>query len=138
MNEEDGFRIEAAEQFGFSQTEDDGPYTCTEAQLIAFAKACERMGLAVAYGIGSRDLLYQHILRVDAELASILTAEEERAMTAAGYVRGTDEPGKRWVKPESLCDDEGCPHHGADHICIERDQRKVDEITHGLREEDLP
>lgn len=99
MNDQDGYRIEAAMQFGFSQTEDDGPYTCTEAQLIAFAKACERKGLAMAHGLGNRDAVYRHILDLDAELAPVLAAEEERSMTAAGYVRGTDEPGKRWVKP---------------------------------------
>jgi len=47
MNEADGFRIEAAQQFGFQTTDDDAEnYACTEAQLIAFAKACERKGRA--------------------------------------------------------------------------------------------
>lgn len=49
MNDADGFRLEAAEQFGFEDTSGavDG-YLCTEAQLIAFAKACERAGRAEA------------------------------------------------------------------------------------------
>ncbi len=121
VTEEDGFRLEAAEQFGFSQAEDDGPYTCTEAQLIAFAKACERKGLAEAHGLANRDAVHRRILDIDTELAPIMAAEEERSMLAAGYVRGTDEPGKRWVKPsELLCDDEGCPHHGTEHVCVNR------------------
>lgn len=105
MNDQDGYRLEAAECFGFSQAEDDGPYTCTEAQLIAFAKAAERKGLAMAHGLANRDAVYRHILDLDAELAPIQAAEEERSMLAAGYVRGTDEPGKRWVKP--------CPYETA-------------------------
>lgn len=126
MTESDGYRFEAAEQFGFSQIKDDGPYTCTEAQLIAFAKAAERKGRAEAikiaddlYGEGNgspydngagacgwNDATQKIVEKLtalnaatDAELAPILAAEEERSMTAAGYVRGTDEPGKRWVKP---------------------------------------
>lgn len=105
MTDEDGHRVEAAEQFGFSQTEDDGPYTCTEAQLIAFAKACERKGLAMAYGLANRDAVYRHILDLDGELAPLLAAEEERSMLAAGYVRGTAEPGKRWVKPQPVIEE---------------------------------
>lgn len=47
MNEADGFRIEAALRSGFAMTNDNGDeYACTEAQLIAFAKACERAGRA--------------------------------------------------------------------------------------------
>lgn len=106
MTDEDGHRIEAAMQFGFSQAEDDGPYSCIDAQLIAFAKACERKGLAMAHGLANRDAVYRHILALDGELAPILAAEEDRYMTAQGYVRGTDEPGKRWVKP----DREACDH----------------------------
>lgn len=124
MNEQDGFRLEAAMQFGFSQAEDDGPYTCTEAQLIAFAKACERKGLAEAVTVAAgelrntsqlmsnppqssaawdiRNALNKKIEKIDAELAPILAAEEERYMTSRGYVRGTDEPGKRWVKPPTV------------------------------------
>jgi hypothetical protein len=107
MNEQDGFRLEAAEQFGFSQAEDDGPYTCTEAQLIAFAKAAERKGMASAAALirnraqtsalrsSCDDLILaareiESLVAVsDAELAPILAAEEERYMTAQGYVRGT-------------------------------------------------
>jgi hypothetical protein len=53
INDADGHRIEAAEQFGFSLVAgapDDAPetYVCTEAQVIAFAKACERAGFAKA------------------------------------------------------------------------------------------
>lgn len=110
MTEQDGFRLEAAEQFGFSQAEDDGPYTCTEAQLIAFAKAAERKGRAEAIALLEQTPVGPAVLRIlrernaasDAELAPIMAAEEERYMTARGYVRGTDEPGKRWVKPD--CD----------------------------------
>lgn len=49
FNELNGFRIEAALQFGFEMTNDDGDeYSCTEAQLLAFARACERKGRADA------------------------------------------------------------------------------------------
>lgn len=45
MSDEDGFRIEAALQFGFETTNDDADqFKCTQEQLIAFAKACERKG----------------------------------------------------------------------------------------------
>lgn len=127
MTDEDGFRIEAAVQFGFEWTNDDADeYACTEAQLIAFAKAAERKGRAEAikiaedlYGegpsapwdnggtsdgwnIGTQkvvELLTALNAAIDVELAPILAAEEERFMISRGYVRGTDEPGKRWVKP---------------------------------------
>lgn len=106
MTEQDGFRLEAAAQFGFVEIGQDEfglpGYQCIEAQLIAFAKACERKGLAMAHGLANRDAVYRHILALDGELAPILAAEEDRYMTAQGYVRGTDEPGKRWVKPD--CD----------------------------------
>lgn len=55
--------------------------------------------MAKAHAMGSRDVVWREIQKIDAELAPILAAEEERYMTARGYVRGTDEPGKRWVKP---------------------------------------
>lgn len=53
MNDQDGLRIEAAEQYGFEEIDgQDGPgqpgYFCTEAELLAFAKACERAGMAQA------------------------------------------------------------------------------------------
>lgn len=117
MTDEDGHRIDAAMQFGFEQTEDDGPYICTEAQLIAFAKAAERKGRAEAIAemerVGSYSTdpekgalgvvihkMKERNAASDAELAPILAAEEERYMTSRGYVRGTDEPGKRWVRHE--------------------------------------
>jgi len=127
MNDADGFRLEAACQFGFETTNDDADeYKCTEAALLAFVKACERKGRAEAikiaddlYGEGPSapwdnggtsdgwdrgtqkivELLTTLNVAADAELAPILAAEEVRSMTAAGYVRGTDEPGKRWIKP---------------------------------------
>lgn len=134
MTDEDGHRLEAADQCGFVQAEDDGPYTCTEAQLIAFAKGCERKGRAEAikiaedlYGEGPSapwdnggtsdgwnqctrrivEVLTAQNVASDTELAPILVAEEERSMTAAGYVRGTDEPGKRWVKPSAMAEKVG-------------------------------
>ena len=45
-------------------------------------------------------MVAKRIAAIDAENAPILAAEEERSMTSRGYVRGTDEPGKRWVRPE--------------------------------------
>jgi hypothetical protein len=106
MTDEDGHRIEAAEQFGFSRLcSTDSVYRCTEAQLIAFAKACERKGLAEAHGLANRDAVHRRILDIDAELAPILAAEEERFMTARGYVRAHEmKPGTRWVKPITLQD----------------------------------
>lgn len=130
MNDEDGHRIEAAEQFGFESAEvfcgKTEVWSCTQDQMIAFAKACERKGLADAVAllqrwagdaeefkaVSARHEIMQNVCRnaatalnnkiiaVDAELGPILAAEEARSMTAAGYIRGTtDEPGKRWVKP---------------------------------------
>jgi hypothetical protein len=118
MTDEDGFRLEAAEQFGASSD----CYTFTEAQLIAFAKACERAGMAQAHAMGSRDTVWKRMQEIDAELAPILAEEEARFMTAQGYVRATDDqPGARWIKPEPpLCEDEGCPHHGTSHVCTTR------------------
>ncbi len=104
MNDQDGFRLEAADQFGFAELndfpEDAGKYLCTEAQLIAFAKACERKGMAEAYELANRDAVHRRMKEIDAELAPILKTERDRAL--------------------GLCDDEGCPHHGTDHVCISR------------------
>ncbi|NVO13850.1 MAG: hypothetical protein HXX10_07425 [Rhodoplanes sp.] len=58
ISEEDGFRIEAAEQCGFIPF-DDGvtEYRCSEESLIWFAKACLRAGraqaIAVAKNVGA-------------------------------------------------------------------------------------
>ncbi|MGX9443917.1 hypothetical protein ACWX0K_15245 [Nitrobacteraceae bacterium UC4446_H13] len=126
MTDEDGHRIDAAVQFGFEWTNDDADeYACTEAQLIAFAKAAERKGRAEAVALLKQTPAHLAVLRIlrerndaaDAELLPILEAERVRSLTAAGYVRGTD---GRWNKSEPLCDDEGCPHHGTDHVCINR------------------
>jgi hypothetical protein len=133
MDDADGFRIEAAEQFGFIATDPgagayDGTYACSVQQVIAFAKACERAGMAAALKLvritaqGGRDIkinaapialdvisgvLEHAVWKTDAELAPILAAEEARFMTAQGYVRAADDqPGARWIKPESKCD--GC------------------------------
>lgn len=125
MTEQDGFRIEAALQFGFTQRSahegDEGVYSCTEAQLIAFAKSAERKGRAEASKLAQTsgheyrvtgfskvaavlDVLAGSLDRLnaetDAELAPILAAEEERFMTSRGYVRVHKlKPGTRWVKP---------------------------------------
>lgn len=45
MNEADGFRIEAAMDYGFEPTNDDATeFRCTEVQLLALMKACEQKG----------------------------------------------------------------------------------------------
>lgn len=84
MTDEDGHRVEAALQFGFSITGGDvDGYICTEPQLIAFAKACERAGMAKAVAllriqpnaslwVAAR--LDEQIAATDAELAPILEA----------------------------------------------------------------
>lgn len=94
MNDQDGLRLEAAEQFGFEEIDgQDGPgqpgYFCTESELIAFAKACERKGMADAREItkrlgafGATYRLSERIAAIDAELAPILVVEEVRYMTA--------------------------------------------------------
>lgn len=83
MNDQDGLRIEAAEQFGFSEIGQDefghSGYQCTTAQLIAFAKACERAGMFQSHGMGSRDLVAKRIAEIDAELAPLLVAETKSA-----------------------------------------------------------
>lgn len=44
-----GYRVEAALDVGFEWFDDDaGVYTCTEAQLLEFARRCERKGRADA------------------------------------------------------------------------------------------
>lgn len=98
MNEQDGFRLEAAVQFGFQESghnegKDDDCYLCSQAQLIAFAKACERAGMYQAYGMDSRDLVFHRMLEIDAELAPILAnAKEEQDMASRGYARSTECP----------------------------------------------
>jgi len=103
MTDEQGFTIEAAYQFGFqgsghNEGKDTDTFLCTQSQLLTFAKACERKGMANAHAMGSRDIVWREIQKIDAELKPILEAEEVRYMTVQGYVRGSDEPGKRWVK----------------------------------------
>lgn len=139
--EDDGFRSEAAGQFGFRDFNDDcTERLCTTAQLVAFAKSCERKGRAEAAQVVRRELnnplnaqakspllavlgaLKKRNDESDAELAPILAAEEARFMTSRGYVRARDDqPGARWIKPtDLLCVDEGCPHHGTSHVCVDR------------------
>lgn len=123
--EADAFRLEAAEQYGFEEIENahTTAYRCTEAELIAFAKACERKGLFAAIAAlrsaeakldaaqslnaslmsgaisAMADTLDEALALIDAELTPIREAAEARFMTAQGYVRGPDAPGERWVKP---------------------------------------
>lgn len=132
-DEANGFRIQAAVQFGFRWTNDDADeYACTESQLIAFAKACERKGMADvraqlrelesafdAVGIAgsasaslmsgaisaAADGLDTQIAAIDAELAPILEVERQRVLA-------------------ELCVDEGCPQHGTPHVCINRGESK--------------
>jgi hypothetical protein len=142
MSEADGFRTEAAVQFGFTWTNDDADeYACTEAALIAFAKGCERKGMADAREIARRCGAYVAIARLDkqiavldAELKPILEAERQRSLTAAGHVPvDPANPTGGWVKkPEPLCEDEGCPHHGTLHVCVTRADRYA-----GITDEDL-
>lgn len=121
--QQDGFRTEAAVQFGFRWTNDDADeYACTEAALVAFAKGCERAGMyqaaqmmrkrADVFGVGTTtyyDLilgareLEDRIAVLDAELKPILEAEAVRSMTAAGYVRAPEghPSGALWIKLES-------------------------------------
>jgi hypothetical protein len=107
MTDEDGLRLEAAEQFGFTPTDPDAErYECTTAQLIAFAKACERKGRSEAIELlnkcrvtfAASRILKERNAATDAELKPILEAVRRRVL--------------------NLCDDEGCPHAGTDHVCI--------------------
>jgi hypothetical protein len=102
MIDADGFRLEAAEQFGFVEIDTDGRegYVCTEAQLIAFAKACERKGRAEAAQLVRREFnnplnaqaksplfavlgaLKKRNDETDAELAPLLEAERQRSLAA--------------------------------------------------------
>lgn len=88
---------QAAEQFGFIQTAHR--YSCTEAQLIAFAKACERKALCTARShvrqelnnpLSARDKsallaitgrLSKQIAEIDAVNAPILEAERQRRLS---------------------------------------------------------
>jgi hypothetical protein len=117
MNDDDGFRIEAAMQFGFDEVEGATvtTYRATESQLLAFAKACERAGMvkvsrmAAAAGQKLRfhglhggpvlDALIVAITKetdaISSETLPFLAAERVRSLIAAGYVRGADGV---WVK----------------------------------------
>lgn len=122
MNDADGFRIEAALQFGFQESshndgKDTDVYLCTEAQLIAFAKACERKGMVdVVLKVEGADsavslewALNDVALSVDelaAEFAPILEAERTRVTTeqvAWSYELACS---RNWVdgKPAEYCD----------------------------------
>lgn len=93
MNDADGFRLEAAEQFGAQTDADCVTYTFEEGQLIAFAKACERKGMAQAvetlegadsavaleWAVNTFKLCMQEI---DAELAPIMETERQRCLAA--------------------------------------------------------
>lgn len=112
MNEADGFRTEAACQFGFETTNDDADeYKCSQAALIAFAKGCERKGMADAREIARRAGAYVAIARLDkqiaaldVELAPILESERQRSLTASGHVPvDPANPQGGWVKkPETF------------------------------------
>lgn len=128
--EADGFRTEAACQFGFQTTNDDcTEYRCTQEALIAFAKACERKGLAdareLARGIhGLVDDLDERIAAIDAEITPVRVAEEARFMTAQGYVRATDDqPGARWIKPEPEYHE--CPCGAGENPCPREDGKPL-------------
>jgi hypothetical protein len=96
IDEQNGFRVEAAEQFGFESIDgEDAPgqpgYFCTEDELIAFAKACERKGMADALVIakssgafGAATRLKKRIAEIDVELAPVLESERVRFLTARG------------------------------------------------------
>lgn len=98
MNDADGFRLEAGEQFGARSIDTDGRddyVVLTEAQLIAFAKSCERKGMAKANGIGSRLLVARLIAESDAELAPLLEAERQRCLAAPAAP--TFQPGQTYL-----------------------------------------
>lgn len=122
--ERDGFRVEAADQFGFTDFNDDcTEHRCTTATLVAFAKACEHAGLAQArdmiaasvlaegpfplqYRIGWSSGQHSAEMKISAamhalaaELDPIREAVTEQRMTAAGYVRAPEVSDKLWVKP---------------------------------------
>lgn len=90
MNEQDGYRVEAALQFGATPDDDCEKYTLTEVALIAFAKACERKGLAEAHGLANRDAVHRRILDIDAELAPIREVERQRCLAARPTGPGLD------------------------------------------------
>lgn len=80
MTEQDGFRIEAAYQFGFEDSHpgaDDEVYVCTEEALLTFAKACERAGMARAMA-----LVQQQIDALDLETGPVLEAVRQRSICA--------------------------------------------------------
>lgn len=101
---------QAAERFGFSPLCSTDPvYRCTEAQLIAFAKSCERKGRAEAAmwarirseAFGTLTTTFQELnslaadmdaknVALDAELAPILEAERHRQPIADMWKRESE------------------------------------------------
>lgn len=142
--EQDGFRVEAADQFGFADFNDDcTEHRCTTTALVAFAKACEHAGLAQArdmlrsheanYDSGEEsdpfismsaavsvaaDELDKQLAALGAELGPIREAVTERRMTAAGYVRAPEGSNVLWVKPSCGRRGGNCPCQTAAE-CIE-------------------
>lgn len=106
--EMDGFRTEAACQFGFETTNDDADeYKCTEAQLLNFAKSCERKGMCDARDLARKSGAYgtavrldKQIAEIDAYLKPIVEVERQRWLTARGHVPvDPAKPEGGWVKP---------------------------------------
>jgi hypothetical protein len=128
MTDADGFRLEAAVQFGFTWTNDDADeYACSEAALIAFAKACERKGMAdVVAKLEAADSavslewlvneIHLDIAAMDAELAPILETEKqsilrsdkavfvvETPLCTGGYSLNSDPCEKCGATSDDLC-----------------------------------
>lgn len=84
--EADDFRVEAAAQFGFRVTDDspvefkDWKYTGSEAQLVAFARACERAGLQQSLALSTSEAIQKRIDAIDALNNPILDAERQRVL----------------------------------------------------------
>lgn len=116
MNDEDGFRIEAAEQFGFTPTDPDAErYECTEAQLIAFAKACERKGLCEA--IAEMERVGSYSTDQEKGALGVVIHKMSGRITEIDAVNGPILETER-RRQLNLCDDEGCPHFGIEHVCV--------------------
>lgn len=137
MTDEDGLRLEAAKQFGFESLDDtpsafsDWTHFATEAQIIAFAKACEMAGRREAMRFVRRELNNPLSARDKSPLKAVLGALTK--LNNATLVENA--PILEAVRAKTLlCKDEGCPHHGTDHVCVssaalvERLQRVVDHL----------
>lgn len=91
--------------------------------------------------IDERGRLRAQLAERDALLKEVWQASDLGHMPEAWHQRilalsASAEPGPS-AKPH-LCEDEGCPHHGVDHVCVTPKQRKALQVEQELGVERVP